>query len=114
MASSSPMRERRRGERVRIRIPVQLFTDSWDGHPVRAAAEAIEVNRWGALLHTPIALGKGTTVEVMNTLSEEVNEFRVVRVAEEKTDGLFEVGIESLSPFRNFWGIQFPEPPVAA
>ncbi|MGH9702057.1 MAG: hypothetical protein ACRD4K_01680, partial [Candidatus Acidiferrales bacterium] len=85
-----------------------------DGHPVRAAGEAVEVNRWGALLQTSIALQTGTTVEVMNALSEEVNEFRVVRVAGEKSDGLYEVGIENLSPFRDFWGIQFPEPPTAA
>ena len=113
MASTSPMRERRRGERVRIRIPVQLFSDNWDGTPIRAKAEAVEVNRYGALVRTPVAFGTGTTLEVMNTLSEEVIEFRVVRVAEEKSDGLFEVGIESLTPYQNFWGIQFPELPTA-
>jgi hypothetical protein len=109
MASSATMRERRRERRVLIRIPVTLFANSWDGNPIQATAEAVAVNRYGALLRAPVAPGLGARIEVMNTLSQEIEEFRVVRVAERKAEGLFEIGVEILVPRPDFWGIHFPD-----
>lgn len=114
MASSAAMLERRRERRVLIRIPVTLFANSWDGNPIQVAAEAVAVNRYGALLRAPVAPGLGTRIEVMNTLSQEIEEFRVVRIGEHKAGGLFEVGVEILAPRADFWGIHFPERPSPA
>ena len=114
MASSAAMIERRRERRVLIRIPVTLFVNSWDGNPQQTPAEAVAVNRYGALLRAPLAPGLGTRIEVMNTLSQEVEEFRVVRVGERKIGGLFDIGVEILTPRPDFWGIHFPERPSPA
>jgi len=111
MASTSPMVERRRASRVLIRIPVKLFSNDASGQPVRASAEAVAVSRFGALLRAPFEPGLGTIIEILNGLNEEVNEFRVIRVARGGTDGLFDLGVEMLQPRGTFWGIHFPNEP---
>jgi hypothetical protein len=108
VASTSPRIERRRASRVLIRIPVKVFSNSYDGEPIRAAAEAVAVSRYGALLRAPLSPAPGTRIEVLNGLNEEVQEFRVIRVVDAKEDGLFELGIEMIFPRSNFWGIHFP------
>ncbi len=46
---------------------------------------------------------------MLNGLSQETQEFRVIRVSDSKDDGSYELGVEILFPTRNFWGIQFPD-----
>jgi hypothetical protein len=46
---------------------------------------------------------------VLNMLSQETWEFRVVRVSDPIDGGLFDLGVEMLHPARNFWGIQLPD-----
>ena len=108
LMGTSAQVERRRSPRVLIRIPIKVFTSDGLGHPIRAAAEAVTVSRFGALLWAPIEPGLGTVVEVFNALNEEVKEFRVVRVVKSARDGVFELGVEMLQPFEGFWGIHFP------
>ena len=109
MATTRAMLERRRFARVFIRIPVQLFTNTLDGEPLVTLAEAIAVSRCGALIRAPIEPALGSRVEVLNGASQEVQEFRVIRVNSSKDQGVFELGLEMLYPTRNFWGIQFPD-----
>jgi len=111
--AQSPRLERRRAQRVLIRIPVTLYATAWDGNPIQTTAEATAVNRYGALIRCTLAPGLGSTVELLNHLSQQVEEFRIIHVTEERVDGAFEVGVEILSPFRNFWGIHFPDTPPA-
>lgn len=108
MASPAPFIERRRASRVLIRIPVTVFSNTGDGSPVHAPAEALAVSRYGALLRAPIAPALGTTIEVLNGLSQEVQEFRVIRIGEADRDGLYNLGVEIVAPHDNFWGIDFP------
>jgi hypothetical protein len=108
MGASSARVERRRSPRVLIRIPIKVFSSDGLGHPIRAAAEAVTVSRFGALLWAPFEPGLGTVIEVFNGLNEEVKEFRVVRVAKSARDGVFELGVEMLQPLEGFWGIHFP------
>ncbi len=108
MASTAPFIERRRASRVLIRIPITVFSNTGDGSPVHAPAEAIAVSRYGALLRAPIAPPLGTTIEVLNGLSQEVQEFRVIRIGEADRDGFFGLGVEIVAPRDNFWGIDFP------
>lgn len=91
-----------------IRIPVKIFSNRRGGQPVHTQAEALAVSRVGALLRAPLSPELGTLIEVLNSMNEEVQEFRVVRVAKAREDGLFELGIEMLFPRSNFWGIRFP------
>jgi hypothetical protein len=107
MATARAMLERRRASRVLIRIPVKVFSNSHQGQPLDTPAEAIAVSRFGALLHVPLSPALGSRIEVLHGLSQETQEFRVIRV-HPKEDGLYELGIEMLYPAHNFWGIQFP------
>ncbi len=108
MASTAARIERRRATRLLIRIPVKVFSNTLDGNPVNANAEAVAVSRCGALLRAPLAPAPGTRIEVLNGLSQEVQEFRVIRVGHAKEDGVFDLGVEMLFPQKNFWGLQFP------
>jgi len=107
MATARAMLERRRSSRVLIRIPVKIFSNGQQGQPLDTPAEAIAVSRYGALIRVPLSPALGSRIEILNGLSQETREFRVIRV-EAKDDGLYELGVEILYPGRNFWGIQFP------
>jgi hypothetical protein len=107
MATARAMLERRRSSRVAIRIPVKVFSNGHQGQPLNATTEAIAVSRYGALIPVPFSPALGSRIEVLNGLSLEIREFRVIRV-DAKGDGLYELGVEILYPTRNFWGIQFP------
>jgi hypothetical protein len=107
MATARAMLERRRSSRVATRIPVKVFSNGHQGQPLNATAEATAVSRYGALIRVPFSPALGSRIEVLNSLSQEMREFRVIRV-DAKDDGLYELGVEILYPTRNFWGIQFP------
>jgi hypothetical protein len=109
MATARAMLERRRSSRVLIRIPVKVFSSGTLGQPLDTPAEAVAVSRYGALLRTPFSMALGSRIEVLNGLSQETQEFRVIRVSDPREDGLYELGVEILYPTRNFWGIQFPD-----
>jgi len=108
MATARAMIERRRSSRVLIRIPVQVFSDGVQGQPLDTPAEAVAVSRYGALLRAPFSPVLGSRIEVLNANSQEVEEFRVIRV-QDTSNGVFELGIEILYPTRDFWGLHFPD-----
>ena len=108
MASARAMIERRRSSRILIRIPVQVFSDSSFGQPLDTPAEAIAVSRFGALLRAPFSPALGSRIEVLNSVSQETQEFRVIRV-QGADDGTFELGIEILYPVKNSWHVHFPD-----
>jgi hypothetical protein len=108
MASARAMIERRRSSRVLIRIPVKVYSDGVQGQPVDTPAEAVAVSRYGALLRTSFSPALGSRIEVLNGNSQEIQEFRVIRV-KDTSNGVFELGVEILYPARNFWGLHFPD-----
>jgi hypothetical protein len=109
MASARAMIERRRFSRVTARIPVTVFPDRAHGAHLEARTEATAISRSGALLCVPFSPALGSRIEIRHGLSEEMREFRVVRVSTAKSDGLFELGVEILHPSLNFWGVPFPD-----
>ena len=78
MASASAQIERRRASRLLIRIPVSLVSNDNGGQRIYASAEAVTISRFGALLRTPIEPDSGSVLEILNSLNEEVKEFRVI------------------------------------
>jgi PilZ domain len=104
MASTRAMLERRRSSRLGVRVPVTVFRDG-----VLTPAVAVGVSRSGALIRLPFSPPVGSRLQVVNDVSQEKREFRVVRISELKHDGMFELGVEILYPSRNFWGIRFPD-----
>ncbi len=110
MASESKVRERRRGERILIRIPVKLYGLARDGKHINESAEAVVVSRSGALLRTTTPLKPGSNLEVRHGISGETQLFRVVWVSDRAKEGRFDVGVELAEAREEFWGIRFPPP----
>jgi hypothetical protein len=108
MASDPKVRERRRGERVLIRMPIKVYGIGKDGKHVNEDAEAIVVSRGGALLRATTPLKAGSSLEVRHGLSQQTERFRVVWVSERSKEGKYDVGIELQEPRDEFWGIRFP------
>ena len=106
MASARAMLERRRSSRVPIRVSVKVLTGEAEGQV--AAAEAVSVSRYGALLRAPFRAPIGSRIEILHGVSNEVREFRVISARELRKDGLFELGVEIFYPAKNFWGVKFP------
>jgi hypothetical protein len=114
MATACPMIERRRSSRVAVRIPLTILSQGDQGVLLDAPAETIAVSRCGALVRVRSSLVPGTRLKVLNGHSQESREFRVIRVKDTSTRGLFEWGVEILYPSINFWGVQFPDEYPAA
>ncbi len=108
MPTDFQMREKRRGERVLIRIPVQLKAVGQDGSEVNEPAETVAVSRFGALLRTSALLKKGSDLSVTNGFSGEAEKFHVVWLGEKPSEGRWDIGIEAANPREDFWGIRFP------
>jgi hypothetical protein len=109
MASTRAMIERRRSSRIPLRIPVQVSVNENSGEQFRTDGEVIAVSRCGALIRATVSPSLGSRIEVLNSLSRETREFRVIRVTNAKQRGFFELGLEILYPARNFWDVPFPD-----
>ena len=109
MASARAMIERRRSSRVFTRIPVKVLHPHPEGEPVHTPCEAIAVSRCGALIRAPFSADLGDRIQVLNDHSQEIREFRVIRVTNAREKGFYHLGLEILHPARNFWDVKFPD-----
>jgi PilZ domain-containing protein len=109
MASARAMIERRRAARIPARIPVKLSSHDPQGTQHNTQAEAIAVSRCGALVRAPFSPELGSRVDVVNSVSQESREFRVVRVTDATESGYFHLGLEILYPGQRFWNVRFPD-----
>ncbi len=107
MGSQGPLNERRRGERVLIRIPVTVRVQGPGDIPMEDT-ETVVVSQYGALLKFSRRLPPGTPLEIKNRFSNRVEKFRVVWSGETARDGRYDLGVEILNPESDFWGIRFP------
>jgi hypothetical protein len=101
-----PGEERRRSQRVIIRVPVTLVVAE-NGQTLRIAAHTVAVNIHGAMLVCPRTLEADTNVEVVNGRTDEKIGSRVTRAARESSEGYL-IPVEFTSPSPNFWQISFP------
>ena len=108
MASEPKIYERRRGERVFLRISIRVSGTGKDGKRVNEAGQVAVVNRNGALIRLKTPLKPGSTTEVLNESTSENLIFRVVWVSERAREGQFDMGVELAEPREEFWGIRFP------
>ncbi len=96
--------ERRRAQRVLLRVPVRLKiagkTQTIDGaiHTVSAT---------GALIALSEALPQGTKLTIENITTQKVVEAQVPRPAQYSSEGSL-VPIEFTAPAPNFWNVFFP------
>jgi hypothetical protein len=91
-----------------LRVPVEVRGTSDDGSPLEEATYTAVVGVQGALLLTSRLLKMGSEVSVTNRFSQQTGTFRVVWINARKTDILWEIGVESLQPLEDFWGVRFP------
>lgn len=98
--------ERRRSQRVIIRVPVALVVTE-NEKSTRISAHTVAVNIHGAMVVSPRSLEADAVLEIVNGRTNEKIGCRVTRAPRESSEG-FLIPIEFTSPSPNFWQISFP------
>lgn len=101
-----PGEERRRSQRVIIRVPVTLLVTE-KGQVMKISAHTVAVNIHGAMIVSPRSLDADTNLELVNGRTDEKVATRVTRATRESSEG-FLIPLEFTSPSPNFWQITFP------
>lgn len=96
----------RRSSRVFTRIPVRATGKSVQGRKFRENSQTIVINAHGGLLYLQEEIALGADLVLINPVTEEEQECRVVYLGDTSEKGT-RVGIEFLSPSPHFWGVDF-------
>jgi hypothetical protein len=102
----TPESKQRRSSRVFTRIPVRATGKNVDGRKFRVNSQTIVINAHGGLLYLHESLEMGADVMLINPVTEEEQECRVVYLGDTSEKGT-RVGVEFLSPSPHFWGVEF-------
>ncbi|MGA8036052.1 MAG: hypothetical protein WA823_05100 [Candidatus Acidiferrales bacterium] len=106
MTTETTSSKERRSSRIFTRIPVRASGKNADGRKFRENSQTIVINAHGALLYLNENIGMGNQLVLINPVTEEEQECRVVYLGEMSEKGT-RVGIEFLSPSPHFWGVDF-------
>ena len=98
---------RRRSQRVLLRVPVQVIARGSGNQHISEDTFTLSVNAHGALIQLSMKVEVGQKIIVKHRNTEEEQSARVVRIGP-VPDGKTEVGIEFLRPAAKFWRIAFP------
>lgn len=79
-----------------------------DGSALEEKTHTSVVGVLGAMVRLSRILPMGAEVAVTNRFSQQTAQFRVVWVRDYQGGDLWEIGIESLKPLDDFWGVRFP------
>ena len=109
---SSP-ENRRRSERVVLRMSVLLVAENEDRKQIEESAETQIVNAHGGLLRMRQHLHVGQSFLLHNLQTSKDMSCRVVRTEEDGLD-FFKVAFEFDRPAANFWPVVFPPADWAA
>jgi len=101
-----PSEERRRSQRVMIRVPVTLHVNIAN-QVVTIHAETMAVNDHGAMLRCTRSFAADTKLELQNDRTRQRLPGRVTRTPRETPEG-FLVPVEFAAPAPGFWQIAFP------
>jgi hypothetical protein len=101
-----PGEERRRSQRVIIRVPVSLEVNM-NGQRVLATAHTVAVNIHGAMLVCSRTFDAGTIVDLQNDRTLGRAAARVTRTPRESAEGYL-IPVEFTVPTPGFWQISFP------
>jgi hypothetical protein len=105
--STMEERNRRRSERVVLRVPLQLSAKMPDGKRISIAAHSRVVNAHGGLLDIGMEMLSGQQVILSNPRNEKVASGKIVRV-EASDEGRFSVAFAFEFPAPSFWPVSFP------
>jgi hypothetical protein len=104
--AAAPVEDRRRSQRVVIRVPVTVSV-VLAGKPVTFAAHTVAVNDQGAMLAAPQTMPVDTQLEITNERTRQSSACRVTRTPPESSEG-FLIPVEFTTPAVGFWQISFP------
>jgi hypothetical protein len=107
LSSSSNPADRRRSERVMLRMKVTVIADDVHRQPRQEEALTLVVNAHGGLLQMKMDVYVGQPMRVVNTQNHIEQDCRVVRVDDTSTD-FFSVAFEFDQPNPKFWPVVFP------
>jgi len=96
--------ERRRAQRVLLRVPVRL-TIAGKKQPVEGATHTVSAT--GALIVLSEALQQGTKLTIENATTQKKIEAHVARPPQFSPEGSL-VAVEFATPGPNFWNVFFP------
>jgi len=96
--------ERRRAQRVLLRMPVLLHVPN---QPNPVQAETHTVSQTGAMLLVSEGFPAGTKLTIEHPQTNNRVEVRIVRAAQLSQGGSLQP-VEFLSPAPHFWGVFFP------
>ena len=100
----TPERERRRGVRTPLSVPIEVMWQNRDNVTLREEAETLEVSVYGAILQMKTTPPIGTQIQLTNHFSKEVAQAQVIATRPTKFDA---VAVELLVPSETFWGVTF-------
>lgn len=100
-------RNRRRSERVVLRVPIRLSAIMPDGKRISVETRTLVVNAHGGLLDVGMEMVRGQQIRLNRPKTETTTTGRVLRV-EGSEEGRFLVAFEFESPAPNFWPVRFP------
>ena len=103
----STINNRRRSQRVVLRVRVAVIAPGPDKQMVREETETLVVNAHGALIHMNLKIAVGQVVILQNPETSEEQPCRITRCTA-IGEGKHEVGIEFLKPAPKFWRVAFP------
>jgi len=106
-SNHTPPYNRRRSQRVLLRLPILIVARGADNQHVSENAFTTNVSAHGALLvlSMRVALNQKILIRNPDTLEEQF--VRVIHVTP-AAEGKSEVGVEFLKPSPKFWRISFP------
>ncbi len=98
--------ERRRSQRVIIRVPVTLEV-TLQGQLIKVSAHTVAVNIHGAMLLCSRMFDAGTKLDIQNDRSRDRVAARITRAPRESAEGYL-IPIEFITASPSFWQISFP------
>jgi len=98
---------RRRSERVMLRMKVIVIAEDVQRQPRQEEALTLVVNAHGGLLQMKMDVHVGQPMRVVNPQNHIEQDCRVVRVDDTSTD-FFSVAFEFDQPNPKFWPVVFP------
>jgi hypothetical protein len=101
-----PGEERRRSQRVMIRVPVTLRLEI-AGQKMTVQANTVSINDHGAMLLCTRTLSADSKMEIENERTHEKRPCRMTRAPVESPEGYL-IPVEFAEPAPGFWRISFP------
>jgi hypothetical protein len=101
------MTNRRRSQRVLLRIPIQVIARGPDNVHASETTNTVVVSAHVSLIYLNLPVTLGQVIVIKNP---ETAEEQACRVAFRNTnaDGKTEVGLEFVQPAPHFWRVSFP------